>query len=83
MLAQSSKTSRTAKFEGESVYVRTKPKGPARLALAVGQPYERFLELPVALMLAVMWVAGVVLMGSGALVLYSVGLVLVRLMGGV
>ncbi len=32
--------------------------------------YERFLELPVAGMLAVMWVAGAALLGSCALTLY-------------
>ncbi len=52
-----------------------------RLLPTIGRAYERFLELPVAFVLAVMWVVGVALMGSGALVLYSVGVVLVGLMG--
>jgi hypothetical protein len=48
------------------------------LPLTVGQAYERFLELPVVVVLAVMWLAGAALLGSVALVLYSAGWVLVR-----
>jgi hypothetical protein len=50
----------------------------ALLPLTVGQAYERFLELPVVVVLAVMWLAGAALLGSVALVLYSAGWVLVR-----
>lgn len=32
--------------------------------------YERFLDLPVPLVLAVLWVVGVVLLGADVLVLY-------------
>ena len=35
--------------------------------------YERFLELPVPIVLAVMWVAGAALLGSCALTLYLLG----------
>ncbi len=35
--------------------------------------YERFLELPVAGVLAVMWLAGAALLGSCALTLYLLG----------
>jgi hypothetical protein len=53
-------------------------RAPARLPLTIGQAYERFLELPPAFVLAVMWVAGAALLGSIALVLYSVGWVLIQ-----
>ena len=48
----------------------------------VASAYERFLELPPVVVLLVMWVAGVALLGSGALVLYWIGRVLVGLMAG-
>ena len=40
---------------------------PARITLA----YERFLELPVAVVLLVMWVVGVALLGACALLAYA------------
>ena len=49
----------------------------------VGQYYERFLELPVPLVLAVMWVAGAVLEGALVAALYWNGLVLVQLVGDI
>jgi hypothetical protein len=54
----------------------------ALLPPMVGQAYERFLELPVVVVLAVMWVAGAALLGSVALALYSAGWVLVRSVAG-
>ncbi len=54
----------------------------ALLPLTVGQAYERFLELPVVVVLAVMWVAGVALLGSVALVLYSAGWALEQAVAG-
>ena len=48
----------------------------------VASAYEGFLELPPVVVLLVMWVAGVALLGSGALVLYWIGRVLVGLMAG-
>jgi hypothetical protein len=42
------------------------------LSVAIGSAYERFLEMPVAFVLGVMWLAGAVLMGSCALALYLV-----------
>ncbi len=42
--------------------------------------YERFLELPVAGVLALMWLAGAVLLGSGALTLYLLGSSLLRIL---
>ena len=52
------------------------------MPLTVGQAYERFLELPVVVVLAVMWLAGAALLGPVALVLYSAGWVLVRAVAG-
>jgi hypothetical protein len=37
----------------------------------IGPGYERFLELPVAVVLLVMWAAGAVLLGACALVVYA------------
>jgi hypothetical protein len=51
---------------------------PKRLARA----YERFLGMPVLVVLGVMWVTGAVLLGSCALALYIVGSLLVRAMVG-
>jgi hypothetical protein len=42
--------------------------------------YERFLELPVAGVLAVMWVAGAALLGSCALTLYLLGSSLLQIL---
>jgi hypothetical protein len=44
--------------------------------------YEGFLGLPVWVVLAAMWVAGATLLGSGALVVYMVGSVLLRAVVG-
>ena len=54
----------------------------ALLPLTVGQAYERFLELPVVVVLAVMWLAGAALLGSIGLALYWTGWVLVQLAAG-
>lgn len=51
------------------------------LRVDLEQCYERFLELPVPVVLALLWVAGVVLEVSCVAVLYWNGLVLVRLLG--
>ena len=59
------------------------PKVPARLLPAVGRTYEGFLELPVALVLVVMWLVGVALEGSGALLMYRAGEMLVRAAAGI
>ncbi len=49
-------------------------KGP------VVSSYERFLELPVAGVLAMMWLAGVALLGSCALTLYFIGSSLLQIL---
>ena len=48
----------------------------------VASAYEGFLELPPAVVLLVLWVAGAVLLGSCALVLYMAGSVVVRSLAG-
>ena len=40
------------------------------MSVAIGRAYERFLEMPVVVVLAVMWVAGAALLTSCALALY-------------
>ena len=54
-------------------------KGP-RIKHAIGQAYERFLELP--LVLVVLWFVGLVILGSLGLVLYVCGASLVRVLTG-
>jgi hypothetical protein len=53
-------------------------RAAADLPHAVGRTYERFLELPPAFVLAVLWMVGVALLGSIALVLYSSAWALVQ-----
>ena len=48
----------------------------------VGRAFEWFLELPIAVVLGVLWVVGAVLEGTGMLVLYLGGLLLVRTLVG-
>lgn len=48
----------------------------------IARAYERFLGMPVLVFLAVMWVAGAALLGSCALVLYTVGSHLVPVIAG-
>jgi hypothetical protein len=48
----------------------------------VASAYEGFLEWPPGVVLLVLWVAGVALLGSCALVLYMAGSVLVRSLAG-
>jgi hypothetical protein len=49
----------------------------------VGQYYAQFLELPVSVVLAVMWVVGATLEGALVATLYWSGLVLVQLVGDI
>jgi len=55
--------------------------GRLMLRVDLAQGYERFLELPVPVVLALLWVVGVVLEVSCVASLYWNGLVLVRLLG--
>jgi hypothetical protein len=62
--------------------VPQEPRAAARLPIALGRTYERFLGLPPALVLAVLWAAGVAILGSIALVLCSIGWALVQAAAG-
>jgi hypothetical protein len=55
----------------------------APLSVGIDRTFERFLELPVAFVLGVLWVVGVVLIGSCVLVAYAVISTLVGLVAGV
>jgi hypothetical protein len=46
------------------------------------QIYARFVELPVPVVLVVLWLVGVVLLSTGVLVLYLFALALVRMLLG-
>ncbi len=57
----------------ESTPVRPRSSASAApLSVGAGRVYERFLELPVAFVLGVMWLAGAALVGLCALALYFV-----------
>ena len=49
--------------------------------LSLESVYEEFLELPVSIVLAVMWLAGVVIIGVGVLALHIFWLALKGLIG--
>ncbi len=53
-----------------------------RIKHAIEQPYERFLELPVPVVLVALWFAGLAILGSLGLVLYLYGALLVRVLTG-
>ncbi len=48
------------------------PMSSTPLPLTIGRAYERFLELPVAVVVGLMWLAGAALIGSFALAVYVV-----------
>ena len=48
------------------------PASAAPLSVGAGRVYEGFLELPVALVLGVMWLAGAALVGLCALTFYLI-----------
>jgi hypothetical protein len=51
---------------------RTKPSTTAApVSTRIGLAYEWFLELPVAIVLWVMWMAGTALLGACALLMYA------------
>ena len=68
----------TARDEAPPQSRRSTPVRP----LTIGQAYEQFLELPVVVVLAVLWIVGVALPGSIALVLHMIGTGLVQLVAG-
>jgi len=49
---------------------RTKLRTAAPVSRGIGLAFERFLELPVQVVLFVLWVAGVVFFGACALLAY-------------
>jgi hypothetical protein len=49
---------------------------------ALGGAYRRFLEMPVPVVLAVLWFAGVALLGSWVLMLYMLGTLLASVVVG-
>ena len=58
-----------------------KNKHRARIGERVGGVYERFLELPIPVVLAILWLTGVVLIGFIVAVLYLYGALLWRVAG--
>ena len=52
------------------------------MPVTIGQACGRFLELPPVVVLAVVWMVGLALLGSIALMLYSTTWTLVRLVAG-
>jgi hypothetical protein len=65
----------------------TKPRPKPRTTVApasmsIGLAYEWFLELPVAVVLLVMWTAGAVLLGACALLMYASISALVGMVAG-
>jgi len=58
------------------------PRARAGFRTAVGEAYERFLQLSVALVLVVMWAVGAALLGSAALAGYWTAWALVRALTG-
>jgi hypothetical protein len=56
-------------------------KHRARIGERTGTAYERFLELPVPVVLAILWLAGVALIGFIVAVLYLYGALLWRVAG--
>jgi hypothetical protein len=72
---------RETKAEVEAIPMA--PKAPTPFSPAMGRAYGRFLELPVALVLVLLWAAGWALLGSVALVLWLAGGVLVRAVAGI
>ena len=60
--------------------VGSEPRGKRQGRIA--RPYEWFLDLPVPIVLAVMWLAGVGLISGGVLALYLFWLALEGVAGG-
>ena len=55
---------------------------PTVLLAALSVAYKRFLEMPVPVVLAVLWFAGVALLGSWVLMLYMLGTLLASVVVG-
>jgi len=61
---------------------RTEPRTAAPVSTGIGLAFEWFLELPVSVVLLVMWVAGIVFFGACALLTYMGISALVEMVGG-
>ena len=48
----------------------------------LGATYERFLQMPVAVVVTVVWLMGLTLLSSGVLILYALGTSLASVMAG-
>ncbi len=85
----------TASYEAQTVHTNVLASTAQAEGIAAGlsstaaptpkrmtRAYEGFLELPHLVVLALLWVAGAVLLGSCALGVYMVGSLLVRVLAG-
>jgi hypothetical protein len=61
---------------------RTEPRSAAPVSRGIGLAFEWFLELPVPVVLLVLWVAGVVFFGACALLTYLGISALVEMVAG-
>ena len=68
--------------EARSEAAPTTPTAPTPMSVGIGRAYEWFLQLPVVIVLTVLWVVGAVLLGSCVLVLYVAGSELARSLAG-
>jgi hypothetical protein len=71
---------------GSSAWGSSKESHSHRLAHAsggyLGATYERFLQMPVAVVLTVLGVVGMALLSSGVLILYALGTLLASVVAG-
>jgi hypothetical protein len=67
---------RAINAEQAAINTRAKKAGveatPSSPSTIIGRAYEGFLELPVLVVLGVLWVAGVAMLGSCVLVAYAI-----------
>ena len=59
-----------------------KQRTTSSVSAGIGRAYERFLGLPVWVVLSIMWVGGAALLGACALAVYVVASVLVGIAAG-
>jgi hypothetical protein len=62
--------------------MRTEPRTAVPVSTGIGLAFEWFLQLPVPVVLLVLWVAGVVFFGACALLTYVGISALVEMLGG-
>ena len=61
---------------------KTEPRTAVPVSTGIGLAFEWFLELPVQVVLLVLWVAGIVFFGAWALLTYMGISALVEMVGG-